>query len=123
MEFKDFENKKQELIGKTVLYESGQIYSEKRSMSLIKIEKVTKTRFKIYSMPTALFSFIDGRQKGLTGRMYMGTISKCTLLTDEEAKQISEKWKRNKEERILRENMQEKVKTMSFDQLKKMELL
>ncbi len=123
MEFKDFENNYEELIGKTVLYEIGQSYSEKRSRSLIKIEKVTKTGFRLFSMPDALFSFIDGRQKGLTGRMYMGTISKCRLVTDEEANQIREQWKRNKEESILREKMLEKVKTMSFEQLKKMELL
>lgn len=123
MEFKDFENNYEELIGKTVLYESGQSYSDKRSRSLIKIEKVTKTGFRLFSMPDALFSFIDGSQKGLTGRMYMGTISKCRLVTDDEANQIREQWKRNKEERVLREKMQEKLKTMTFEQLKKMELL
>jgi len=123
MEFKDFENNYEELIGKTVLYESGQSYSEKRSRSLIKIEKVTKTGFRLFSMPDALFSFIDGSQKGLTGRMYMGTISKCRLVTDEEANQIREQWKRNKEERALRDKMTEKVKTMSFEQLQKMDLL
>ena len=129
MEFKDFKNNYEELIGKTVLYESGQSYSEKRSRSLIKIEKVTKTGFRLFSMPDALFSFIDGSQKGLTGRigltgrMYMGTISKCRLVTDEEANQIREQWKRNKEERALRDKMTEKVKTMSFEQLQKMDLL
>ena len=123
MEFKDFENNYEELIGKTVLYESGQSYSDKRSRSLIKIEKVTKTGFRLFSMPDALFSFIDGRQKGLTGRMYMGTISKCRLVTDDEANELREQWKRNKEERALREKMQEKLKTMTFEQLKKMELL
>lgn len=123
MEFKDFENNYEELIGKTVLYESGQTYSDKRNRSLIKIEKVTKTGFRLFSRPDALFSFIDGSQKGLTGRMYIGTISKCRLVTDEEATQIREQCKRNKEERALREKMQEKLKTMSFEQLKKMELL
>ena len=123
MEFKDFENNYEELIGKTVLYESGLSYSEKRSRSLIKIEKVTKTGFRLFSMPDALFSLIDGSQKGLTGRMYMGTISKCRLVTDEEANQLREQWKRNKEERALRDKMTEKVKTMSFEQLQKMDLL
>ena len=123
MEFKDFENNYEELIGKTVLYESGQSYSDKRSRALIKIEKVTKTGFRLFSMPDALFSFIDGSQKGLTGRMHMGTISKCRLVTDDEANQLREQWKRNKEERALREKMQEKLKTMTFEQLKKMELL
>lgn len=123
MEFKDFENNYEELIGKTVLYERGQSYSEKKSRSLIKIEKVTKTGFRLFSMPDALFSFIDGSQKGLKGRMYMGTISKCRLVTDEEANQLREQWKRKKEEYALRNKMIEKVKTMTFEQLQKMDLL
>lgn len=123
MDFKDFQDNPQELIGKTVLYESGQSYSERRSRSLIKIEKVTKTGFNLFSMPNALFSLVDGWQKGLNGRMDMGKISHCTLVTDEEANQLREQWRRNKEERALREKMIEKVKTMTFDQLKKMEEL
>lgn len=123
MEFKDFKNNYEELIGKTVLYESGQSYSDKRGRSLTTIKKVTKTGFRLFSMPDALFSFIDGSQKGLTGRMYMGAISKCRLVTDDEANELREQWKRNKEERALREKMQEKLKTMTFEQLKKMELL
>lgn len=123
MEFKDFENNYEELVGKTVLYESGQSYSNDRRRYLVKIEKVTKTGFRISSLPDALFSFVDGSQKGLNGRMYMGTISKCKLLTDEEADEIRQQWKRNREERALREKMQEKLKTMSFEQLQKMDLL
>lgn len=123
MEFKDFENKYEELVGKTVLYESGQSYSNNRRRSLNKIERVTKTGFRISSLPDALFSFVDGSQKGLNDRMYMGTISKCKLLTDEEADEIRQQWKRNREERALREKMQEKLKTMSFEQLQKMDLL
>lgn len=123
MDFKDFENNPQELIGKTVLYERGRSWSDKTNRSLIKIEKVTKTGFRLFLMPDALFSFVDGSMKGLTNRMDMGTISKCTLVTDEEANQLREQWKRNKEEHILREKMQEKLKTMTLEQLKKMELL
>lgn len=44
-------------------------------------------------------------------------------MTDEEANQLKNKWKLDKEERLLREKMQEKLKAMSLDQLKKMELL
>jgi len=123
MEFKDFQHNYEELIGKTVLYESGQSYSERRSWSLVKITKVTKTGFRLFSMPDYLFGFIDGKQKGLTDKIYMGTVSKCRLVTDEEANELRERWKRDKEVRILREKILEKVKTMSFEQLKKMDLL
>ena len=123
MEFKDFESNPNELIGKWVVYESGFGYSEDRSKSLRKIESVTKTGFRLSSMPDVLFNLIDGRQKGLNGRMNISVISKCKLVTDEEANQIREQWKLNKEERALREKMLEKVKTMSFEQLKQMELL
>lgn len=123
MEFKDFENNPQELIGKTVLYESGMSYSDNKRRSLIKIEKVTKTGFRLFTMPDTMFSLIDGSQKGLTGRMNMGTISRCQLVTDEEANQLREQWKRNKEEKALREKMKVKFETMTFEQLQKMELL
>lgn len=123
MKFQDFDNNRHKLIGKTVAYESGQSYSNRRSMSLIKIDKVTKTGFRLSTMPNTLFSFVDGSQKGLTGRMNMATISQCKLVTDEEANNLREKWKRNKEEKALRERMKLKLETMSFDQLQKMELL
>jgi hypothetical protein len=123
MEFKDFENNTQELIGKTVLYESGMSYSDNKRRSLMKIEKVTKTGFRLFTMPNTMFSLIDGSQKGLTGRMNMGTISQCKLVTDEEVNQLREQWRRNKEEKALREKMKVKLETMSFEQLQKMELL
>ena len=123
MKFKDFENNTQELVGKTVLYESRVSYSDNKRRSLMKIEKVTKTGFRLFTMPDTMFSLIDGSQKGLTGRMNMGTISECKLVTDEEANQLREQWKRNKEEKALREKMKIKLETMSFEQLQKMELL
>jgi len=123
MEFKDFKDNTQELVGKTVLYESGMSYSDNRRCSLLKIEKVTKTGFSLSSMPDKKFNLIDGSQKGLTGRMDMATVSQCRLLTDEEANQLREQWKRNEEEKALRGKMKVKLETMSFEQLQKMELL
>jgi hypothetical protein len=123
MEFKDFESNPQELVGKTVLYETGQSYSDNRKFSLFKIEKVTKTGFRVFSKPDVLFSLIDGSQKGLNGVASMSFISKCKLVTDEEANNLREQWKRNKEEVALRMKMQEKLKTMTLEQLQKMALL
>lgn len=123
MDFKDFEGKYQELIGRTVLYESGHTYSEKRNRSLLKIQKVLKTGFRLFSMPDSLFSLIDGRQKGLNSKFDMSTISQCTLLTDDEANQLREQWKRIKAENELRNKIMEKVKSMTFEQLQKIDLL
>lgn len=123
MDFKDFEGKCQELIGKTVLYESGFTYSEKRNRSLLKIEKVTKTGFRLSKMPSNLFSLTNGKQKGLNHKFDMATISQCTLLTDDEANQLREQWKRMKAENELRNKIMEKVKSMTFEQLQKIDLL
>jgi hypothetical protein len=99
---------------------SGQSYSERSiSLSLRKIERVTKTGFKITQSENVLFSLTDGHQKGLTGRMNMGTISKCELLTEEEANDYRRKWKRAKEEKTLRAEMLEKFNTLTYDQLLK----
>ena len=73
MEFTDFENNPQNLVGKTCLYESGMAFSEKRIRSLMKIDNVTKTGFRLLTMPDILFSLISGKQKGLNGKMNMGT--------------------------------------------------
>ena len=123
MEFKDFENNIQELVGKTVLYESGMSFEDNKRRSLIKIEKVTKLGFRLFTMPDKMFSLINGSQKGLAGRMNVGTISHCQLVTDEEANELREQWRKNKEEKALREKMKVKFETMTFEQLQKMELL
>lgn len=123
MEFKDFSDNPQELVGKTVLYESGFTYSEKRDRYLVKIEKVTKTGFKITSFPYYLFSLTEGYRKGLNRRADIGTISRCTLVTDEEADQLREEWMRKREINSLRKKMADKLATMTYDQLIKMEQL
>jgi hypothetical protein len=122
MKFKDFIENPQELIGKTVLYESGVSYGYKK-LQLIKIEKVTKTGFKLFSMGNEIFNLNDGCQKGLTGRSSMSTVSRCTLVTEEEAEEYRKQWKQKREEKELREKMKIKFETMSFEQLKAMELL
>ena len=122
MKFSDFENP-QDLVGKTVLYESGQTYSEHRRKSIVKIEKVTNTGFRVSTMPDTMFSLIDGTQKGLTGRINMGTISECKLITDEQANELRQQWRRIREEKELREKIQEKLKTMSLEKLQLIDLI
>jgi hypothetical protein len=123
MDFKDFQNNPQDLVGKRVLYEGGMSYSDSKRRSITKIEKVTKTGFRLFAMPDSLFSLNDGSQKGLTGRMNMGTVSQCTLITDEEATAYIETWKQNREEKALREEMKAKFDTFTFEQLVKMKEL
>jgi hypothetical protein len=123
MNFKDFKDNPQDLIGKFVLYESGISYSNNNKRSLIKIQKVTKTGFKLYLMPDHLFNLYDGSQKGLGGRMNMAIISQCTLLTDEEVNNYRETWRKNKEEKTLREEMKLKFDAFTFEDLLKMKRL
>lgn len=92
--FEDFEPK--QLIGKYVLYEYGQSFYKYYNYALTKIKFVSKTGFKIEKLPKAMFNFY-GKQKGLSGRMHMATHSKCYLLTNDEAQQISNEFKRKNE--------------------------
>jgi hypothetical protein len=91
-EFKDFTP--DDLVGKRVMYEYGSTFSTKNRFAITTITKVTKTGFRTKRNPKLLFSF-DGHQKGLNGRMGMATISRCVLLTEDEAKQIINQWERN----------------------------
>lgn len=117
MEFNDFKDNPQELVGKTVLYEDGQTYWSTTNKRLCKIEKVLAKGFKISCEPAFTFRLDDGRNKKHT----TGFTSKCTLLTEEEAKELSLKWRRAKDERILREQMKAKVETMTYEQLLEMQ--
>jgi len=118
MEFSDFIGKEQELIGKTVLYESGFTYGGKK-YSLHKIVSVGKTGFRIFAMPDAIFSLINGERKGLNSKMDMSTVSNCTLITEEQANEYRQQWKLKKEERILREEMKIKFDSLTIEQLKR----
>lgn len=119
MEFKDFKDNPQELVGKLVLYESGQTYWPTLGKKVCKIEKVLATGFKISCEPDSIFRLDDGNKKGHT----VGFVSKCTLITQTEAMELTLKWNRIKEERELRERMKAKVNTMTYEQLLKMEEL
>jgi len=77
---------KEDLVNRYVLYEHGQSYSENRTRKIVKIKKVTKTGFRIEEH-SGLFDF-KGQQKGLDGRMDIGVISRCYLLTEEEENNI-----------------------------------
>ena len=117
MEFNDFKDNPQDLVGKTVLYEDGHTYWSVTNKRFCKIEKVLAKGFKISCEPDLIFRLDDGYSKQHT----VGFVSKCTLLTEEEVKELSLKWSRAKEERVLREQMKAKVETMTYEQLLEMQ--
>jgi hypothetical protein len=111
--FSDF--KPEELVGKYVLYESGMTYDDKLLKSICRIVKVAKTSFKIKD-DGALFDF-NGYQRGLSGRHNMGTISRCTLLTQDEADLIVAQWKQAKEKKRMIESITAALPNLTFAQL------
>ncbi len=117
MNFTDFRDNPTELIGKLVLYSSGMSYSSSLSGSIKTIDKITKTGFRITDKPDALFSFIDGYQKGLTGRQNMGTISQCKLITEQESIEIKNNWAMKKKVNEMRKEIGDKLMSLTFEQL------
>lgn len=95
MDFKDF--KPEELIGKLVLYRSGDTYNH--SSYIRTIERVTKKGFAI-SGSKNLFSRVDGHHKGHHG---WAKVSYCELITQERANELTEEWRLKKELKKVKE--------------------
>ena len=89
MTFTDF--KPEELIGRKVLHESGQVNASiKRRITTI--TRVTATAFAVDGSDQ-LFRLSDGERKGISRKESMwGSVGSCKLLTEEEAKEIAAKW-------------------------------
>ncbi len=112
MKFTDF--KPEELIGKLVLVESN------TASSISKIKSVTKASFKIDSDSDASFRLSDGGLKGITSsRLDFGRFCNCSLISEDEAKKLIEKWRKNKLTREMRKALIEKVPTLCFEELEK----
>lgn len=107
--WRDYESNPQELVGKTVLYESGQTYSTTTNKSIRIIEKVTKTGFRISEYADALFSLRNGSRKGLNGRADMATVSQCRLITPERGAELEVIWANNKAKRELNNTISNKI--------------
>lgn len=117
MEFKDFINNPQDLLYKSVLYEFGQSYASSLSKRICEIDKVTKTGFRIAGFDTMLFSFIDGRQKGLGGRQNMGTVSRCELLTPAQVHDLRMEWRMKREMKEMATVITNAIPTLTHTQL------
>lgn len=90
-----------ELLGKDVLWETGHTYESSTSKWLRKIEKVTKTGYRISGQPDRLFSLRDGQEKGLQGKQNMAMISQCTVITPAEAFALCHKWAETRKKAAL----------------------
>ena len=99
MEFSDFKDNPNGLIGQYVLWTSGSIHSPDRSIS--RINKVTKTSFKIEGNENS-FNISNGYKKGGdTGRSSWGFTNRCELISEEKANQLLITWRENKAKRVL----------------------
>lgn len=118
--------KPEELVGKLVMYESGMSFDSSYSKKITTIEKVNKTGYRIKLkrangeefVSDAMFSLIDGSQKGLTGRQNMGTHSRCYLITEEEANELRATWRKTRETKEMREKIKTSIDGLSYDKLK-----
>ena len=119
MKFTDF--KPEELIGKLVLHRSGTCYGGVYG-SIKKITAVTKTSFKLEG-DNNLFNLQNGDQRGLNGKMYMGVISDCKLITDEEAIELKKKWADNRDRKRIIKLVQDKIIVLNLATLQEIEKL
>ena len=111
----------EQLVNHLVLYESGTSYGG-TSKRITRIVKVTKTGFRIKNrlgdnIDDGIFSLVSGHQKGLNGRQNMATISRCSLISQEEAEKLSAQWKEARESKEMRSKLTELIPKMSHSQL------
>jgi len=122
MEFKDFENDYQKLLGLSVLYECGMSYDKKLSQYIKQIEKVTKRGFRITTLPNILFSFSGNDRSGyMKGRMGMGRISHCRLISEDERRELALSWTEEKAAKLIREDLFIKINTLTLKQLQQIQ--
>lgn len=124
--FSDYESNPKDLIGKKVLQSCGTSYSG-TSKSIKTIVSVTKTAFKISGKgnKNSLYYLNTGQLKGMSGRMDMGSINECKLITEEYAAQLVKIWAENKEKRALiseLEGLFQNIKATKLTELRKEKL-
>lgn len=100
--FSDYESNPKDLIGKKVLQSCGTSYGG-TSKLIETIVSVTKTAFKISGEgnENSLYYLNTGQLKGMRGRMDIGRINECKLITEEYAAQLVKIWAENKEKKLL----------------------
>jgi hypothetical protein len=116
LKFTDF--KPEELVGKIVLFTSGNHRSPSRSIT--KIIAVTKTGFRIDKEPTFLFNLIDGSKKGISNsRMNWDTVCDCELITDEQVANLRKEFAAKRETTEIKKMLNDKLQSLTHEQLLK----
>lgn len=118
MKFTDFTP--EELVGKYVINTSGTTYGGTKR-SLYTIVSATKTQFKTSENSTGVSYDMNGKRKGLTGRMHMGTIDRCFLITSEEAEQFKRGQEMTKQKSELRAFIKDNLHVLSLKGLQVIE--
>ena len=114
MQFEDFKPK--ELLNKLVLFEYGKAYNNSYNKAIRVIDKVLDTGFRISGEPNRLFGF-NGWQKGLGGKMDIGTYSKCYLITAQQAYDYRQEWAKNKKAKDARLLIKDNLESLSYEKL------
>ena len=119
MNFSDFKDNPQDLVGRNVLYQYGSINGS-TIKELNTIVSVNKKGFIIEKHLEKTFSFDDGQEKKkLTGLSF----SKCTLISLQERDEYIRIWKEYKNSKVLRTKIIEKLESISFAKLKEIEAI
>ena len=112
MEFRDFENNPKELIGKRVLI------SGKYSKSIGTISRLTKTSFAVKIGNTEIDSLFD-LANGIIRSSDKRNSTKAILLSLEKEEVIKKEWKENLERKNLTEKFNQKINSLTIEQITK----
>jgi len=108
MNFEDFKNDPQKLLNNFVLFEQGMSYDSNTYKAIKKIEKITKTGFRI-SNYSGLFDIHDGYLKGRS----IGVITNCKLLTEEEVIKLKVEWTLKKDIKTKKTEIENQIKNLN----------
>lgn len=111
--FDDFKADYNKLVGHRVLHEQGQSFAKINNYRLVSITKVTKTGFRITDSEDS-FDF-HGNVKGKHDMSY---ISRCVLITHEEASDISAFWKNRREKKKMVSHITNSIESCSIDKIR-----
>ena len=90
----EFKENPEELLGQSVLITSHSIGYKNHEIS--RINKITKTGFRVEFYPDKMYSLIDGSIKRAHSRMNTGSGETCTVISEEEAEELKKKWETHK---------------------------
>jgi hypothetical protein len=111
MNFFDFKDNPQELVGELVLFETGSsTHGTSRSIATI-VKVVTGAKHNYFKIKgcDSQFHISNGNERGKNGRLNWGRICECKLLTLQEADALRLQWKKNREIKAMRKRLLESI--------------